>query len=261
MMGVRRFDDTADALRQEERMLADIAAGEAASAWMVWTGSRSVVVSRRMAALPGFAEASATSSAAGWPVHVRSTGGDATPQGPGIVNLAIGKALWPGTRVSIAAAYDLICAPIEKALRTVPGLGRGKVERCFCDGDHNVTADGRKFAGTAQRWQRSADGAPVILAHALILHDCDIPASIDAVNALRADLGLGAEAVPDVHVNARGFKGFDYADVDDFARAIGRAVEVGLADPRRELRAAVETHVGTFNGRRTQPSATREMMA
>ncbi len=260
MIGLRRFDDTGDALRHEERMLADVAAAGTASNWTVWTGSRSLVVPRRMMSHPRFGEASAVSAAGGWPVHVRSTGGDATPQGPGIINLAIGMALPPGTRLSITAAYDIICAPIEMTLRTVPGLGRGAVERCFCDGDHNVTAKGRKLAGTAQRWRRSADGTAIILAHALILHDCDIPAAVEAVNALRAALGLDAEAVPDAHVNARGLQGCAYGDIDEFARAVGRAVDVTLTDALGRSRTAAENDEDALQeGQKLM--ATREMAA
>jgi lipoate-protein ligase A len=176
------------------------------------------------------------------------------------MNLAIGIALPPGARMSITAAYDLVCAPIERALRTVPGLGRGKVERSFCDGDHNVTAGGRKLAGTAQRWRRSAEGTAVILAHALILHDCDIPAAVEAVNGLRAALGLGAEAVPDAHVNARGLQGCAYGDIDEFARAVGRAVDVTLTDALGRSRTAAENDEDALQeGQKLM--ATREMAA
>ncbi|CRX29231.1 Lipoate-protein ligase A [Pseudomonas aeruginosa] len=94
------------------------------------------------------------------------------PQSPGVLNIALSYALGPGDneQTRIETAYLRLCQPICDWLRE-RGLdaGVGAVAGSFCDGRYNVTLDGRKLAGTAQRWRRNGAGRPVVLAHAALL--------------------------------------------------------------------------------------------
>jgi len=114
----------------------------------------------------------------GWPVHLRATGGDVTPQGPGVVNVTL--VFTPEGPTDIPGNYDRLCTPIEQTLG--PTASRGWNPGAFCDGAYNVQRDGLKFAGTAQRMRKCTDQRSAVLAHALMLMRAPSPETIDALN-------------------------------------------------------------------------------
>ncbi len=81
-----------------------------------------------------------------------------------------------------------------------PGLraGVGAVPGAFCDGRYNLTLERRKLAGTAQRWRRSRDGRPAVLAHGAVLMDDWREPMADIVNrfyhACASDLRCAADS-------------------------------------------------------------------
>ncbi|WP_454911106.1 lipoate--protein ligase family protein [Stutzerimonas chloritidismutans] len=121
---------------------------------------------------PGFALASQRCAAQGWPILLRDTGGEPVPQSSAVLNITLACALPSGDEVGkrIDIAYERLLEPLALWL-TENGLkaGVGAVPGAFCDGRFNLTLEGRKLAGTAQRWRRSRDGRPVVLAHAALL--------------------------------------------------------------------------------------------
>jgi lipoate-protein ligase A len=165
----------------------------------VWQGTQSLVVPRKLAVQSRFTQAAADLAAQGWPVHTRSTGGDATPQGPGIVNVTHVYALPRTDRFDLDREYGRLCAPIETALG--PGATRGWQPGAFCDGAHNVQFNGLKFAGTAMRFRPSkADrGRVSIMAHALMLMDPPRTDAIDAINHLLGALDQDRSIAQDAH--------------------------------------------------------------
>ncbi|MEL6587757.1 MAG: lipoate--protein ligase family protein, partial [Pseudomonadota bacterium] len=122
----------------------------------------------------------------GWPVFLRATGGDVTPQGPGVVNVTHVYAVPPTKAFDMQAEYDRLCRPIEAALG--PGASRGWQPGAFCDGAHNVQWAGRKFAGTAMRFRpcRIDKTRYAVLAHALMLFTPPKPDAIAAINRFLA---------------------------------------------------------------------------
>lgn len=187
------------ALAREAALLAEVSeAPETRHLWL-WQSPRALVVPRKLAAAPGFPEAARASAAAGWPVAQRITGGDVTPQGPGIVNVTHAYALPPARDFDLDAEYDRLCTPIERALG--PGAARGWQPGAFCDGAHNVQLHGRKFAGTAMRFRpcRADRRRHAVMAHALLLLRPPEPDAIDALNALLAALGEPRRIDPTAH--------------------------------------------------------------
>lgn len=138
--------------------------------------------------LTGFERAAERSAARGWPVSCRPSGGGAVPQGIGVVNLAMAVTVRSG--FLIEDGYRLITDPIRAVLRQL-GLEAttGATPYSFCNGTWNLSIDGRKLVGTAQRWRPLPKGEMRILSHALVLHELAIPAR--AVDAFHRDLGLG----------------------------------------------------------------------
>lgn len=148
-----------DGLDAERALLDEVCGGAREHGLLLWQPcDRALVMPRRMERLEGFAPASAAVAERGWPVLLRDTGGEPVPQSPGVLNIALSYALGPGDneQTRIETAYLRLCQPICDWLRE-RGLdaGVGAVAGSFCDGRYNVTLDGRKLAGTAQRWRRA----------------------------------------------------------------------------------------------------------
>ncbi len=191
--------DTATALAREMELLEQVSHDPSRRFLWLWQGTRALVVPRKLAVHPDFGATAAALTAKGWPVHTRATGGDATPQGPGILNVTHVYALPADQSFQIDTEYDRICTPIEAALGT--GATRGWQPGAFCDGAHNVQFETKKFAGTAMRFRPSrADRARVtVMAHALMLLEPPPADTIAAINDLLARLGQGRVIVPEAH--------------------------------------------------------------
>lgn len=176
-----------DGLALERAMLADVASGATAAAVRLWhAADRALVVPRALARGRRFARASAVLEHLGYPVVVRESGGDVVPQAPGVCNVAVAFSAPSGGiagRLSVGAAYEVVCTPLTLWLRR-QGVAAavGSVAGAFCDGRYNVTIDGRKVAGTAQRWRQTRWGSPAVLAHAAIMVDVDVAELVHVTN-------------------------------------------------------------------------------
>lgn len=171
-----------DALAHEVALLDAVARDPDQRHLWFWTAPQSLVAPRTLVRKPQFQAAAAALGAEGWPVAERSTGGDATPQGPGVVNVTHVYAVPPTKAFDMQAEYDRLCHPIEAALG--PGASRGWQPGAFCDGAHNVQWNGLKFAGTAMRFRpcRVDKTRFAVLAHALLLIAPPPPQAIAAIN-------------------------------------------------------------------------------
>lgn len=190
----------AKALAWEADRLADVAAGRRSAAALMWSCEAALVAPSSMSRVPGFDDACANAASAGWPVHLRATGGDLVPQGPGIVNLTLVFRGPQSAPPSLEAAYERLTAPICEALDHAGVSPRhAPVPGSFCDGRFNVTVAGRKFAGTAQRWRPMADGHAV-QAHALMLMRTPAESTIATMNRFYRDCGIDRVIDTGVHV-------------------------------------------------------------
>lgn len=178
----------ADALAHEAALLAEVSAAPGRRHLWLWQSPQALVAPRKLAALPSFQAAAAQLEAEGWPVSLRATGGDVTPQGPGIVNVTHVYTAPRSKGFDLDREYARLCAPIETALGA--GASRGWQPGAFCDGAHNVQWNGLKFAGTAMRFRPcKADKTQMaVLAHALMLFEPPNPEAIAAINRCLAAL-------------------------------------------------------------------------
>ncbi len=194
------------AQRLEREMLEAAAVQGRGSSWAVWRTHQSLVVPSLIANAANFHVASLDMSLRGWPVYVRDTGGDVTPQSPGVVNATAAFVVPRTASLSIETTYRQFCEPLLRFLRTL-GVDAylSSVPGAFCDGAFNIVVAGKKLAGTAQRWRltRTQDGAPAVavLAHAAILADPDIELSIDATNRFYRLCGGEREVDPRRHTS------------------------------------------------------------
>ncbi|RMF38840.1 MAG: hypothetical protein D6754_06635 [Alphaproteobacteria bacterium] len=111
--------------------------------------------------------ARARAARAGWPTARRGSGGGIVPQGPSTLNLAMISPVAQG--FTLEDGYNMICGALIEALsRFDITASTGSKPDAFCDGAWNILAEGRKLAGTAQRWRATPQG-PILLAHAAVL--------------------------------------------------------------------------------------------
>ena len=184
------FIDAAEALAKEMDLLGKVSQNPDENHLWFWESPRCLVAPKRLATKPQFEQASRSLLSEGWPVNLRSTGGDVTPQGTGILNVTHVYSTRPGEPVNLAREYDRLCSPIEQTLG--PGASRGWRPGAFCDGEYNVQLDNLKFAGTAMRIRRCRTDRirNAILAHAIMLVD---PVSAEAIEAINRFLDLLGE--------------------------------------------------------------------
>ncbi len=160
-----------DGLDAERALLDEVCGGAREHGLLLWQPcDRALVMPRRMERLEGFAPASAAVAERGWPVLLET-------------------------------AYLRLCQPICDWLRE-RGLdaGVGAVAGSFCDGRYNVTLDGRKLAGTAQRWRRNGAGRPVVLAHAALLVGAEREEMVEVVNTFTRRCGSAPDCQADSHL-------------------------------------------------------------
>ncbi|WP_445398621.1 lipoate--protein ligase family protein [Zobellella sp. An-6] len=161
-------------LAREQQLLEAVVRGGRDYGFLLWRSRRALVVPTASSRLPGFELAGQRLARRGWPLVLRQTGGDLTVQSPHLLNVAMVFTLTPAPG-AIGQAYRRFCRPLLAALAEM-GIDAycGAVPGAFCDGDYNLVVDGRKLAGTAQRW-RKAQGreTQAVLAHAAILCDED----------------------------------------------------------------------------------------
>lgn len=214
MANAARLHQTSDSilnpmegLRQELALLERVVQGQQDSGLFLWRCEQSLVVPRSLGRRPAFDHACAALQAQGWPVVVRDTGGDLTPQAPGLINVAIAfrQRREPG---AIHASYQRLCQPLIECLKDL-GIEAycASVEGAFCNGDYNLVVAGRKLAGTAQRWRKMAShtGAAAdefaVLAHAVILCDENLPALWQAGNRFYGACDMVDRIDPALHVS------------------------------------------------------------
>ena len=160
----------------------------------VWTNRRCLVVTKREKRLDRFAAAADASARRGWPVVLRDSGGTAVPHTPDTLLLTLILPRRAAPEPGADVVYQWLCAPVIEALATLQGEATyGSVPRSFCDGRYNLVVQGRKLAGTSQRWRGGLPGHPVrpgfVLAHLALYVAGNMSAATGAVNDFLEDAG------------------------------------------------------------------------
>ena len=132
----------------------------------------------------------------GWPVVERQSGGGVTPLSLGVLNLSV--VIKPISRepgpLRIEQGYRFLCGLLVDAAQAM-GMAQvavGAVNGAFCDGRYNLTVDGLKVAGTAQRWRTlpAQNGGVAVLAHAAIMVDAQVSRLSNVVNQFYSACGI-----------------------------------------------------------------------
>lgn len=218
----------ADALARE-RALLDVMKEAPAGACqaLVWRTGKAIIVPRGLPSRDYFASAAGAVAALGFPVHERDTGGDLTPQSPGVVNLSLAYRL-DGKEASIGEAYARLTAPVLAFLKAAYGIDArtASIPGAFCDGAFNVAIGERKLAGTAQKWKLlGGEGEKrrvSVLGHIAIMATNDLAPAVDALNAFYAASGSDRRIVRERHVTLADVLGPARADAAWVARDLAQ---------------------------------------
>jgi len=192
-----------DALTQERELLANVGEHNFGAQFLVWRTERALIVPCGMPNRAFFGEAVSALNQQGWPVYERDTGGDVTPQMPGVINVSLAFRTEKSTR-SIQQSYHRLIEPIATFLRVEMGLDTtvASVPGSFCDGAYNIVAGSRKLGGTAQRWRlhRDNDETCSVLAHVAILCSVDLEPLMATINEFYARCAIAKTVDVDKHV-------------------------------------------------------------
>lgn len=167
------FKTVEDGLAAELSMLDAVHKGRAQDSAFLWFCANACLVAPEpFRHAPDFKEVRDDFARKGVPVYLRKTGGGVTPQGPGVLNLALARSFSQRPRQSIPQVYLEICDILVETFANYSiNAHPGPNEASFCDGDYNLLVGEQKIVGTAQRWRGSA-----VMCHALILLDVDLEA-------------------------------------------------------------------------------------
>ncbi len=201
---IDHYSDPADALKAELLLVEQFKNPSVNYHIAWWATTQSLIAPRSLQSVPNIKDATNISASCGWPVYFRSTGGDITPQGEGILNVAVAFALDSTEQPSISGVYEIFCAPMLGWLQEHGcSAQNGFVPGSFCDGEYNIVVNARKFAGTAQRWTRvrAIESRQIVFAHALLLFDAKIDAGVEAINRFFEHCNLDRSVQSLAHVN------------------------------------------------------------
>lgn len=191
--------DTATQLDREDRLLTSQGKDNYVFLWR--SSSSDLVVSQQDTRLPSF-EASCQTllKSSGYRVLARRSGGSGFPLTTGMLNISIIKNA--PERPSIRKEYRWFCNLLSDAL-TTQGLNidTHTVDEAYCDGAYNLCLQGKKIAGTSQRWAQGPNGYRQLF-HCGLLIATNIERDCEAVNLFYAKAGAAKNPVSaSVHRN------------------------------------------------------------
>jgi octanoyl-[GcvH]:protein N-octanoyltransferase len=177
----QRLTVPADGFGLQQAVLEEVAAGTRGPTALLWTSSRYVGVTRPETRLAGFEAAVEESSALGFPVLVRNSGGGAVAANEGSVSFSLTgpvEDLRHGHYERYAEGVELVAAALRRVGVEAEG---GEVVGEFCPGAYSVRSGGPtglKHAGLAQRVTRRAARVEALV---LVRHTAELVAALEKV--------------------------------------------------------------------------------
>jgi hypothetical protein len=196
---------------------------------LVWRTEKSIIVPRGMPSRDRYDDAVRAMAERGFPVYERDTGGDLTPQSPGMINLSMVFRL-DGASPNIKDAYLRLVQPVIEFLRHRYDLAADvcAVPGAFCDGAYNIAYQGKKLAGTAQRWRLIGGEGPsrqaAVLGHVALMVDVDLVPAIDALNEFYAVAGIDRHIELEKHITLAQLARGDASGPADVALELSRFI-------------------------------------
>jgi octanoyl-[GcvH]:protein N-octanoyltransferase len=137
----------------DEILCKEVGSGHLPPVLHIWRHQNAFILGIRDRKLPHAERAIDWLESTGSRVGVRNSGGAAVPLDPGVVNLSL---ILPSPRgkVEIKQDFEIMYQLMRECLKPlVPPIEKGEIQGSFCPGDYDLSIDGRKFCGIAQRRQ------------------------------------------------------------------------------------------------------------
>lgn len=125
----------------------------------IWRHPRGFVMGLRDSRLPGAADAERLLQAEGWSTAVRNSGGAAVPLDLGVINISLilPKSMSKAASFHFHDDFERMYGLIRHALKeTGCRVDKGEIQGAYCPGDFDLSINGYKFCGIAQRRQTHA---------------------------------------------------------------------------------------------------------
>lgn len=117
----------------------------------LWRHPRAFVMGLRDSRLPCAGQAKSRLTGEGYSVAVRNSGGAAVPLDAGVLNMTIIVPKEEG-KVDFHTDFERMYQLVSRTLSSwTDKVRKGEVEGSYCPGDYDLSIDGRKFCGIAQR--------------------------------------------------------------------------------------------------------------
>jgi len=122
----------------------------------IWRHQRAFVMGLRDRKLPHSLETMGWLESQAFNVTVRNSGGAAVPLDPGVVNISVIMPN-PQGRMDFSQDFELMYQLIRGSLKGVSSkVEKGEIIGAYCPGDFDLSINGKKFCGIAQRRQTKA---------------------------------------------------------------------------------------------------------
>jgi lipoate-protein ligase A len=198
-------------LALHEALADELTSRSSASKLVVWRCTAALLVTLSETRLLRFDETAAQMQAVGWPVVVRKSGGGTCPVGPGTVQIATIEVAPPDATMGIR--YEALAKLLHSTLawfridcRIAPVPG------AYCPGRYDLSVEGRKIAGMAQRWFRNRQGVRCVIVSASLNVEESPDGLASVVNEFCANAGTAFRCQPAALTNMR-LNGCQLADL------------------------------------------------
>lgn len=122
----------------------------------LWRHQQAFVLGLRDRRLPHALEVMKRLENNGFSVTVRNSGGAAVPLDPGVMNISI-ICPNPSRNMEFHQDFEIMVQVIQGALQQLGShVNKGEIEGSYCPGDYDLSVNGKKFCGIAQRRQIEA---------------------------------------------------------------------------------------------------------
>lgn len=123
----------------------------------IWRHPRAFIMGLRDSRLPGAAETERSLQLEGWSTAVRNSGGAAVPLDLGVINISLIMRKPRVDSFHFHSDFEKMYGLISHALKeTGCRVDKGEIHGAYCPGEFDLSIDGYKFCGIAQRRQTHA---------------------------------------------------------------------------------------------------------
>ncbi|MBL4802381.1 MAG: hypothetical protein JKY45_10850 [Emcibacter sp.] len=172
-------------------------AGHIPPVMRLWQNHACLVVSRSDARLPEYGAAELFFKDKNIPLYIRTSGGTVVPHGPGVLNISLIFSR-VDENITLERSYIILCDLVAEAMVGMGLLSDIRdVAGSFCDGRFNLTIEGRKVGGTAQRIKIHHNGRKSFLSHMCLLLDLDLREVVQDISDFYSLCGVSSNIQAD----------------------------------------------------------------